>query len=127
MPAQPDPPTREKLLRRWVWLFLGCLLDGMVFMAIGLAMIFFMPQHATVAFWLTMAGGTGACACAGAAIHCLNKLAAGTSTGRKNLFSLLGNNMAGRLLAGVQFATLFLVLLTITAHLLNFDLAHIHL
>ena len=127
MHAQSETPSPEKLLRRWVWLFLGCLLDGIVFMAIGLAMVFFMPQHGTAAFWLTTVGGTGACACAGGAIYCLNKLAARTSSRRGNRFLLLGNNLAGRLLVGVQFATLSLVLLTVTAHLLSFHMAGFHL
>ncbi len=127
MESAPDILSATQLLTRWTWLFLGCLLDALVFLAIGIAMLVYMPQHHIAAFWLTAIGGLGAAACAGAAMHCLNKLALAGQDPRRSWIAFLSNHLFCRALAIVQFATFLAALLAIAIRLLGFDVSALKL
>ena len=116
--------TPNQLLRRWTWLFLGGLIDALVFLAIGTAMLLFMPAETTIALLLLAIGGIGAAACAGAAMNCLNKIAQSGMQPQRRWFAVLGNNSLCRLLAGVEFISLALVLLVFSAKALGFHITN---
>lgn len=127
MKSAPVILSAEQLLTRWTWLFLGCLLDALVFLAIGIAMLVYMPQHSMAAFWLTAIGGLGAAACAGAAMHCLNKLALAGREQRQGWIAFFANHLFCRALAAVQFATFLAALLVVAMRLLGFDVSGLKL
>ncbi len=123
MKTAPVILSARQLLTRWTWLFLGCLLDALVFLVIGIAMLIYMPRHNIAALWLTAFGGLGAAACAGAAMHCLNKLALAGQDQRRSWIAFFSNHLFCRALAVVQFVTFLAALLAVGMRLLGFDVS----